>query len=91
MSEIKVRYRHLIRKKILLIDWVDSSSANGWNHIEAINPSLKICTSIGFLINETKDALILAAHLSFDPDLCSGDISIPKVAIIRRRAIGGEK
>jgi hypothetical protein len=71
-------------KEMLLVDWVDSSAAHGWNHIDAINPALKVCTSIGFLINETEDALIIAAHLSFDPDLCCGDMSIPKVAIVKR-------
>ncbi len=72
---------------MLLVDWVDSSSAHGWNHIDAINPALKVCTSIGFVINVTDDALILAAHLSFDPDLCCGDMSIPKVAIVQRRTL----
>lgn len=76
-------------KEILFVRWVDSSAAHGWNHIEAINPALKVCTSIGFLINETDDALILAAHLSFDPDLCCGDMSIPKVAIIQRTPLHG--
>lgn len=74
----------------MLVDWVDSASAHGWNHIEAINPELKVCTSVGFLINETKDSLIVACSLSFDPDLCSGDISIPKVAILKRTRIKSE-
>jgi hypothetical protein len=79
------------KRDIVLVEWVDSASAHGWNHIDAINPALKVCTSVGFLIKETKDNLIVASSLSFDPDLCSGDISIPKVAIIKRSRIKAGK
>lgn len=81
--------------KLLAIEWLDSHGFAGWNRLdelERLGRRTMTCVSVGFLVVETDDVVVLASSLSawFDPDIAvgaKGDISIPKVAITRRRAL----
>jgi hypothetical protein len=72
---------------VYYLEWVDSASCRGWTEVERIDPSPKVCRSIGFLVMENKEVITIAGHFSDNPDLCNGDITIPKVAIIKRKKI----
>lgn len=85
--------------KMVRVEWVDSSSVHStaWGDIEeAINGGLRMierpCVSVGFLVSETEDALVLVPHLSGWPlevdDVGSGDMTIPKSAVKRMVEIG---
>ena len=89
---------------IVYIEWVDSSSQgrNMWNDVNVVlsgarDNSMK-CRSIGFILFEDDDSILLVAHLSGDCEVkmsghCGGDIQIPKCAITKRvdlKLPGGE-
>ena len=48
--------------KIVLVDWVDSTSIQGWE--EGCDMGLCECRSVGYLIKKTKDKVILAQSLN---------------------------
>lgn len=73
--------------KALLIHWIDSSSDHGWGKIKEIPQSPNDCITLGFLVRETEDFLLIT-H-SWDPETSSvnGTIEIPKVAIKSRKNV----
>lgn len=79
--------------KIVYVEWVDSSSAPGndvWTSAEAWKGhELKVCCSIGRVIEETKHHIILAGHWCDDTATTAvhGSMCIPKCAIRRTKVI----
>ena len=76
-------------KKVLYVEWVDSSGDPGWKYAGTELPTLAKCASVGFFIAEDKHRLVLALSCSIDGlHFPWGDlISIPVVAITRRRVL----
>ena len=76
---------------IYLIDWVDSMSSSGWKTSEQIDEYIPkaLCQSAGFFVKETKDFIVLALSrdLTEDNSPFADLISIPKVAILKRKKI----
>jgi hypothetical protein len=72
---------------ILWIKWTDSWSDSGWVSSERCKADIIYCESVGFLVDETKDAVVLAENRAASDGMKPyGDlIHIPKVAIIKRR------
>jgi len=75
--------------KALYIEWIDSCSMlNAWNGLDdfkGLKPTL--CKTIGFLVDENIDAITLAGSYCVEGGVVSGDITIPKCAIKKRRII----
>lgn len=65
------------------IDWVDSSSLRGWQRRDAGHSPSCIMT-VGLVVGETKDAVTVSHSISEDSNVPDA-LSIPKVAIVRRR------
>jgi len=70
-------------EQILLIDWVDSYTINGWTMTSDCKAEILLCQSVGFKVDETEDAICIALNKAtkdgFRP---YGELmSIPKVAI----------
>jgi hypothetical protein len=76
---------------IVLVEWVDASTPIcGWQSlIEENLPKLYKVVSVGYLIRETDDRLILAAHLApvDGQDHVMGLMSIPKQSILHTETI----
>lgn len=72
---------------VLHVTWLDSESECEWTPIEVLPDSLDLTHSVGLLIKETEDFLLLA--LSFDPgtDSINNFKKIPKPAIKERRTL----
>ena len=76
--------------KLLLIEWLDSHSGEGWQPLQKIEhdgPTIH-CRSVGWLLCETKEYKVLVPHISGEGDASavawgSGDISIPAKAIVK--------
>lgn len=72
------------------IEWVDSSHISGWNKIGSIDlgKSNIICRSIGWIVEEDEDVIIISGHLDSLKDdnvvLCNTLMSIPKCSIINQ-------
>lgn len=73
--------------RIIYVEWVDSISygSSVWTHKDTVLKSdgLPVLESVGFLLKETDEAVVIAAHVG-DGSI-SGDMSIPKVAIKKRK------
>lgn len=69
--------------KVTLVYWKDAVADVGWE--ESVKSELHDCTSIGFVVDETKDALTLANTVSQDQSNCR--IHIPKKWIQKRKDI----
>ena len=77
-------------KKLLYIRWQDhhNFSSAEWRDFEDFD-EIKSFTvdSVGWLMNETKTHVALAAHCSFDTEQATGEMMILKKTIIERREI----
>ena len=70
--------------KIVLVEWIDSSTEYGWLKVESFDTSVVKCQSVGFLIKETDDAIVVTLSRS-DSGRCADAITIPKCSIKRIR------
>ena len=81
--------------KLVYLEWVDSSSqgSSTWIDVDSVlrsgkDDSMK-CVSVGFVLSDDDDSILLASHLSGDCEVkmvghCSGNMQIPKLAITNR-------
>ena len=72
--------------KIVLIEWVDSYSVyEQWDFLKDLKePEIIKCKSVGFIVNETDESILIMPHISGDNEAGKGGICIPKIAIIKR-------
>jgi hypothetical protein len=70
-------------KPVIYVEWVDAVADAGW----ATNPKAEIhpCVTIGFLIDETKEAVCIASTTSMSDT--NARMHIPKAWIKNRRRI----
>jgi hypothetical protein len=70
-------------KPVIYVEWVDAVADAGWE----TKPKAEIhpCVTVGFLIDENKDALCIASTLSKDDT--NARMHIPKAWIKKRRRI----
>lgn len=53
--------------KFVFVLWEDANSDSSWNELSTIEQMLPtICISVGFLINHTEDAFVLASDFTTD-------------------------
>ena len=85
--------------KLVMIDWVDSSSvASGrvWSSIEDVTEEGTIasllCRSVGWLVVDNKDSKTIIAHQAFGGrenklNQVAGDMTIPSCAIVKMKVL----
>lgn len=82
--------------KLVMIDWVDSHSSGGWKPLPEIEKDCEplLCRSVGWLLCEKNEHVVLVPHLSGMDDedsvtlTCgSGYKIIPVVAIKDRKVL----
>lgn len=79
-----------MKRKALWLRWMDSGSTPGWGDEESLKEEALVCESIGWLVKENKNVIVLALNASFDEysRYPFGDaISIPKGCILSRKVI----
>ena len=83
MARKKARTR---RPRLIAVRWVDSSSLGSrvWKWPEDVGGRCSTITSVGHLILENSDLIVVASHHGDDDRAFAGEITIPKVAIRRR-------
>jgi hypothetical protein len=82
-----MQFRFQDEAKILYVEWIDANSHAGWQDRSEIakDASVSRCYSIGFVIKETKEELVIATTVSDDEANCW--IAIPKSWIRKRRKL----
>lgn len=82
-----------VRKKLVLVEWVDSIQAtSGWAFLSD-PPDLEIvrCKSVGWVAEESNDVLMLVPNIgNIDTESEQGMafIRIPKVSIVSKKVLG---
>lgn len=81
--------------KIVYLEWADSQrrGTSVWTSrpTDADPDRPAIIKTVGWLIHETRLGVTVAAHVSADGADMSGELTIPKAAIFKRRTIGVRK
>jgi hypothetical protein len=72
--------------KIVYVEWVDAVADVEWE--ENVKAEIHPCKSIGWIVNETKDALCIACTVSMDSS--NARMHIPKAWITKRKVINIE-
>lgn len=89
-----------MKNKPYLIEWIDSYSdeSMGWKfRSDNKKPKLLYCVSVGYILKETEDSIQVTPHISDtknknkDHQCVCGEMTIPKVAIIKRVKLKLEK
>lgn len=74
------------------VTWVDSASIDAWHSLEELKrltSEVYACVSVGYLVHETEDSIVVASTTGEQERLCSA-MQIPKVAILRRELIDAD-
>ena len=51
--------------KLVIVNWMDSSSRTGWWNIGAIKKDkVLLCRSVGWIVKENKEHIVLAPHIT---------------------------
>jgi hypothetical protein len=70
------------KSDIEIIEWVDSASSAGWNYPR--RAKIAKIVSCGWVTSETKDSIAITSHIDHTYGNHNSDMSIPKVAIVKR-------
>lgn len=73
--------------KVIYVEWVDAKGSIGWEDLPDVikEDSIDYCKSLGFLIHEDADQIILANSISGKQS--NGRIAIPKKWLKKRRVV----
>jgi hypothetical protein len=72
--------------KRVQVEWVDSMADGGWSDREdairrAENPDVMNVSSVGYLVAEADDRLLLASSFGPHADIVQGCVQIPSAAV----------
>lgn len=75
------------KRKLVLVEWLDSRRGEGWVRLDEIDGSVTRCRSVGWIIAKDSESVTLAGHVGENPEQCCGDLTIPKRAVVRMTAL----
>lgn len=70
------------RMKVVHVEWVDSEASVGWEPRSSITSTPLIAPTVGFLMKETDEFLLVAHSYDSVNDHFNGGIKIPIVSIV---------
>jgi hypothetical protein len=73
--------------RVVYLEWLDSESDHGWHETARVQEKrvLLAVRSVGFLICEDGESVTITTSVS--PHEVNDPLTIPKVAIVKRRAV----
>ena len=77
--------------KVEFIQWYDASSDHGWQDCKDVGAHKGLTYSVGFVIKETKQAVVLANTWDEESDTCNCLMTIPLGMIKKRRVMWQSK
>ena len=74
--------------KLVYVRWIDSAapSDSSWHKVEDLSLEPLACDTVGYLVSETKTGVSIASSV-MENGLLYGVITIPKVAVLKRRTL----
>lgn len=89
MTKGKTKGTSYAEPRIYHVEWTDAVTDNGWE-VGTGNSNLDVVSSIGYLLYEDKEKIILAGDVSYDKDKLlhtNRRISIPNKWIINKEVL----
>jgi hypothetical protein len=85
MKEDKDKKYKLADMKMVRVDWLDAmSDDNTWQELDELaKQTLKPVTSVGWILTENKDNIILVSSFDEDAQMGGGGCTIPKTCVKR--------
>ena len=65
------------------VDWIDAQTDHGWKKRSEINDTLEPTTTVGFLVKQTKKAVVIASTIS--DEYSNAQFVIPRGMIVGMR------
>jgi hypothetical protein len=69
---------------LIHIEWKDAQTGHGWEHEEDLTIEIPIVITVGFLIKENEDGVLIASSVGTDRH-SNARIVIPKGMIVSRK------
>lgn len=89
MSKPKKKTATKGAKRLVLVEWVDSHSGDGWQPLDEIDRMAEpvYCRSVGWLVSQRDGVTLLVPHISGEKNdgvrpYGTGDMAIPDAAIV---------
>ena len=73
--------------KLMLVHWMDANSAAGWTDLHNFEPDHGLTFSVGWLVHEDEQCLVLAGTWDETTETFNNYIQIPKGMIKMEREI----
>ena len=74
------------------ITWLDSAEVQGWTVVDELPKTrYKKIDTLGWLVREDKNMVVVAAHYGYQPDQVCGAMFIPVVSIVEIEMLDLEK
>jgi hypothetical protein len=85
LQELKAAEKtKVVSQRVLVrIDWYDSRRGEGWIPVSEIEVGVAHCVSVGWIIAHDNCSITITSHFGDIPDQICGDMSIPRMAILR--------
>jgi len=82
----------IVPHELIQVHWIDAKSYTEWrSHSDLIEDDVSLCSSTGYVIQETVETILIASDISFDEngtlDSIGNSITIPKSLIVKRTTI----
>ena len=71
--------------KLVYIEWVDATTSDGWEKFDIHQHGIDYCKSVGWLLHEDKQQIVMASTVS--DNQTNQRIAIPKAWIKKRRSL----
>lgn len=78
-----------MKKQYVKILWNDAVSVDAWTSAEEIIPESAVIETVGMLVTENDDIVVVALSHDTNNDKYSSYINIPKKWIIKRKIMRG--
>jgi hypothetical protein len=72
--------------KIVIVEWIDAMTVGSWE--SEVKPTLATCITVGFVVAEDNDCIVIASTVSDNMSNCH--MHIPKRWINKRRSLSIE-
>ena len=69
------------------IEWFDAQSEDNWHFVDELEDELPLIRTLGFLLREHKDRIVVAQNLDSENESTSMVMTIPRAWIKRKRRL----
>ena len=76
-----------MNEKYIYLEWKDPASIDEWTYAEDLEIGCPVIKSLGILVTENKETIVVALNRDTESDAYSCIMQIPKNVILKRKYI----